>query len=536
MTTDTDTGTGTRIPTPPALDALCDLVHAQIGRPVDSQAVAATLESRGIRDVDAVTMHGERDVFSLAERVYRASLDAPPPRARDTRGVQASTRRQKLAVAGRWYGQGAVKSLPIVLQTAAVVVLGYAMWSSLTFDRRLASTVAVATILSFLVTGGFVQAISELSVYYHEQRSYLLARTVSWRLLRLGVAVTVVAGSIGLLVEAVIAWVPFSLAVVGAAYYALLSSLWLILSILYAMQRHLAVIVAFALGTGVLTLMQLLTPLGIVAAHLTALSAAIAFAAGYAGWTLRHLARQADSTARLARLPRPALIAFGVAPHFCYGIVYFGFLFVDRLIGWSTGRHPLPIWLDTPYEYGLDVALLAFVLTLPQLEYSVHKFSGTLITVQESFDGADAKGHNAHFVRFYYRQVGALAVVGTASALLMWWLLSVLRASGGFLNLADPSQVTLDVFVWGVVGYLLLALGLMSGTFLFALSRPGPVLSALVLAVVVDVSVGWWLSREMSYWHSVIGMTTGALVFAVLTARAALTVLKRLDYYYYSAY
>lgn len=528
--------TETRASASTALDELADAVLRQIGRPVDDLAVAATLESRGIRDVDAVTMHGQPNVFALAEQVYLRSLRDGAFSADAVSNEKAVPLRLRGARVIRWYGQGLVKSLPIVLQTASVVILGYAMWSSLTFDRRLASTVAVSTILSFLVTGGFVQAISQLSIYYHEQRSYVLARVISWRLLGIGAAAALGAGAVGLLIEIVGSWVPFSLAAIGCAYYVALSFLWLVLSILYALQRHLAVIAIFAVGTGVVTLMQQFTAFDLVTAHLTALSAAVVSGAIYAARALRLLQRRADATARLARLPRPTLLAAGVAPYFCYGIAYFGFLFLDRLIGWSTGRNPLPIWLDTPYEYGLDFALLAFVLTLPQLEYAVHKFSGTLIAVQESFDGMNASGHNRHFVRFYFRQVGVLALVGTASAWLMWQLLSALRGSDGFLNLGAPQPVTFEVFEWGVVGYLLLAFGLMNAIFLFSLSRPLSVLFALAVAVVVDFGVGWWLSRELSYWHSVIGMTAGACVFAVLTAIAAIRVLRRLDYYYYSAY
>lgn len=445
MTTDLDL----RASASTALDGLADLVLARTDRPVDSLAVAATLESRGIRDVDARESYGEPDVFALADLVYVRCL-AGVGSGRDT--VLTSTQvpfGARSAAVLRWYGQGMVKSLPIVLQTSSVIVLGYAMWSSLTFDRTLASTVAVSTILSFLVTGGFVQAISQVAIYYHDQRSFVLARAVSWRLARTGIFAAVVAAAIGLSLEAVGGWIPLALAAIGALYYLLLSALWLVLSVLYAMERHLAVIVVFAIGTAVVTIMQLLTPFGIVAAHLAGLCAAIAGAAAYASWTLRRLARAADDTARLARLPRASLLAFGVVPYFCYGVVYFGFLFLDRIIGWSTGRHPLPIWLDTPYEYGLDFALLAFVLTLPQLEYAVHQFSSTLVSVQQSFDGTESDGHNAHFVRFYRRQVAVLVLVGCASATLMWWALTALRGTNGVLNLTRPSVVTMHVFGWG---------------------------------------------------------------------------------------
>ncbi len=518
-----------------ATDQLVDFVLQETGGPVDNLAVAATLESRGIRDVDARDTYGAADVFDLAERVYQGCLTA---RAGNVvrRAADLPPLRRRAVQAFRWYGQGTLKSLPIVLQTAAVVLLGYAMWSSLTFDRRLATTVAVATIVSFLVTGGFVQAIGRLSTYYLEQRSYVLARSVSWRLLRTGTACVLVAGAVGVLAIAAGSAVSLHLALVGAVYYLFLSPLWLALALLYSMERRVAVIVVFGLGTGVVSLLQLVTPVPIVASHLAGLGVAVAVATVYAAWLLTRLERSSDAAARLARLPRSALLGFGVAPYFAYGILYFALLFLDRLIGWSAGRHPLPIWFDTPYEYGLDFALLALVLTLPQLEYAIHRFSSKLVPVQQAFDATDAGRHNAHFLRFYLRQVGWLGLVAAVSAGLMWQALLALRGGRGFLNLATPDPVVLHVFTWGVAGYLLLAFGLLNGVFLFSLSRPRSVLLALVLAVPVDLVTGSVLSREGAYWHSVIGMTAGALIFAVVTTVGAVRVLRRLDYYYYSAY
>ena len=53
---------------------LVDLVVERIGVPVDVYAVAATLESEGIRDLDARERFGSADVFDLAEDVYGAAL------------------------------------------------------------------------------------------------------------------------------------------------------------------------------------------------------------------------------------------------------------------------------------------------------------------------------------------------------------------------------------------------------------------------------------------------------------------------------
>ena len=51
-------------------DVLVEQVYAMIGNPLSVWAVAATIESLGIRDVDAIVDYGYKSVFDLAEDVY----------------------------------------------------------------------------------------------------------------------------------------------------------------------------------------------------------------------------------------------------------------------------------------------------------------------------------------------------------------------------------------------------------------------------------------------------------------------------------
>jgi uncharacterized membrane protein YfcA len=92
------------------------------------------------------------------------------------------------------------------------------------------------------------------------------------------------------------------------------------------------------------------------------------------------------------------------------------------------------------------------------------------------------------------------------------------------------------VFLAGTAGYGLLVVALLNGVFLFSLSRPWPAVGALALAVCTNAAVGWTFSRTGEYWWSVGGLVAGAAVFAVLTSAATVRVLRRLDYYYYSAF
>jgi len=81
-----------------------------------------------------------------------------------------------------------------------------------------------------------------------------------------------------------------------------------------------------------------------------------------------------------------------------------------------------------------------------------------------------------------------------------------------------------------------MVVGLFNGVFFFSLSRPVPVLRAIVPASVVCAVVGYVLSRTVSYQYSAIGMAIGSLAFAVLSIRNGLHTMGDLDYFYYSAY
>ncbi len=514
---------------------LVEFVLAQTGSPVDRWAVAATLESRGLRDVDARTRYAEPDIFGLADRVY-AQCRTVMAGQTSTAPVPSVLRWHRRV--GRFltfYVRGAFYGLPIIVQTLAVVFLGYALWSSPEFSLATASTVAIATLFSFVVTGGFVQAIGRLGLFYLEQQSYLLARTICLRIVRLGMLAVLAVGAAVMLANTIAGWMPARLALVAAAYYVLLSSLWLLLGVLYAMQLRLAILTAFLVGILTVALAQGLAELPIEVAHWIGLVVANLLAAGWGWLVLTRLSTTVSSAGRLARLPRRRLLAYAAAPYFTYGVLYFGFLFLDRAFAWSVGDHPLPLWFDTPYEIGLDFALLVLVLTLAQLEYTVHEFSASIGAVQESFDGEDTRRHNRHYLRFYLRQLALLGALVVVSAVLVSSLLIVLGdIEYTALDTSDP--VTQAVFAWGVVGYALLVLSLLNGVFLFSLSRPRLVVPALAFAVLINAAVGWYLSRGVDYWLAVAGLTAGALVLALLTTAAAVRVLRRLDYYYYSAF
>jgi hypothetical protein len=522
------------------LAVLVEFVLETTGSPVDTWAVAATLESRGLRDVDAVTRYSKRDIFDLADEVYalcrvelhaRAGPRDPPPKA------------QWYVQAFRFmtfYLRGTFFAMPMAIQIISVLVLGYALWAYLKFSEAQATAVAVGTILSFVVTGGFVQAIGRLGLYYGEQESHVLAYQICYRLIKMGMIAAAGVGALWWVINLLSPSMAQETLAVSLVYYVLLSSLWLFMAVLYTLQMKLAIIASTSVGLIVIGAVLNGTGLGVYVAHWggLALSNVIAFSLGFR--VLRRKAGGVHGDMELAVLPRDSILMYSTGPYFAYGMCYFAFLFLDRVVAWSTAEEPLPfaIWFRTPYELGLDWALLSLVLTIALLEYTINEFSAIIIPVQKRFTAFERDDHNRYFRKFYRRQLAMLGALSVFSAWLTYVAVLSLRRFDSIKQARDffASDTTFQVYWVGALGYALLVWALMNGVFFFCLSRPWLVLRAIVPAILVDVGVGFVASRVGSYWLAAFGLAAGALVFGLLTSRAMTRVLDRLDYFYYSAY
>ncbi len=558
----------------------------------------------------------------------------------------------------KFYVRGTFFAIPIGIQVFSVLVFGFGLWASLDFNEEAATTVSLGTILSFAVMGGFVQAIGRLGLFYTEQKSFILAKEMAYRLIRPGIITMLVVGVVWYVFNLFVPYFPQRVILVSLTYYILLSTMWLFLAILYTLKERAAIILITIIGlvmigfmlnffalwvsqlvanwmpwiidtiiawlpSAIIPIIWLLTtitalvdglgltdpyrgiPWNIYAAHWIGLTVTIllTFLWGHRRlFKLAHWLRQQKTghiaSLKLARPPFPSITTYSVGPYFIYGFLYFTYLFADRLIGWSTSNEPLPliIWFRTPYELGLDWALLALLITIALLEYTINEF-GTIIKSEQArrkvldveiVKKSDAKlepellstttsnlikqeteeeitrypqdkqqetrhpfnnnfkikttrqikAHNNFFFRFYIRQLALLTIIATVGILITYYGVLWFQRFDYIKSIRDffANPITFSVFYWGIAGYTLLVYGILNNVFFFFMSRPTFTLKAIGAGIIVNIVVGFTLSRMLDYWYSVIGMTAGALVIAVITTIFAFRVLRKLDYYYYSAY
>lgn len=519
----------------PTLDSLVEEVISISGRPKDHWEVAARLEITGIRDQDAAH-YGYSDVFSLATSIFESVKDSAPV---NINGEQQ--KQQALLVRfTRDYLKGLLFAMPMAAQVFAMILFGYALWSWIEFSNKTGTAIALGTIMSFLVTGGFAQAIGRRGLFYSQQNAPTLARRVSYRFLRVGFLTLAITGLMLGLANLILDLLPGQMAFLAALYYTLLASLWLLFAVLYMLQRQLLFTSITVFAILVVHAVMLLSDWGMIIAHTLGLLTAICLSAFSGWWILRRMCRKEQAHIAIG-LPRDSILVYASGPYFAYGVIYFGFFFTDRLMAWTadTGRGLLPyfVWFDARYELGMDWALFSFILSVGVLEFTMREFSERIVATEKAYPAADKQAFDRKFTRFYYNHLMLFLIAAVISILVSYWGMTALRDTGLFPFIGVFfNPITEEVFWWAAIGYVFLVWALFNSVFLFALSRPQLVLRSLLIGLAADLVTGFVLSRTGSYELAVVGMTLGALAFLIVSTFHVSRVYGRLDYYYYSAY
>jgi hypothetical protein len=524
----------------PARDAAHELgqqIVDLIGAPKDAWEVAAQLEVLGLRDADA-REYGERDLFALAHRLYaqfqRGVFRLDLEDEDDAPRVNPIVRFFKYSLVGLSF------SIPMALQAIAMLVWGYGIWGAIDLDSRTGSAIALGFIASYIVTGGFAQALVRRGLFYVYQDAGWLAR---WTVLRgYWIALRVVLGIVplALLVNAIFDLLPWSMVLLGAGYYVALSILWLNWSMLYLLRKTGLFALTTAIALAAVLAAALLLHLGPIASNAVGLAVADVLTFAIAWRYLNAIAR--DKPSEPVNPPRLTVLVYSTSRFFLYGLLYNTFLFADRVIAWTSlvGREDFPpygFWLNVRYELGMDLALVVVMVLSGMVEYATQRFSETLIPNEKRVKSTDAQtflddARKAQRVRVL--QLGIASIAAMAVAI---FVANFLRAHAG-PRFHEPlvSLTTTRVFWIAAIAYVIYMFAVQNMLMLLTLSRVELVTRAVGIALAVNVAVGFICSRAIHYSYAVIGLLAGSIVLWFLTQRSMSRVLGELDSAYYAAY
>ena len=530
------------------LDRLTDEVTDIAGRLESPAEASAVLESLGYTDESAREM-GYPDIFVVGVEVYEHQSEDEAAR-RHRMAIEAELRQRDLDAVRptslavflpRFLLKGFTFAAPMIVMLVSVLVLLYSLWAYFYFDVPRGSAIAVGTVGSYLVTAGFMQSIGRRGLMYLRQDMALLSLKIS--------LVLVVAGLITVAISAVLLYgfllvfpvLAPSETGIAVLYFVSMSCLWLGLAIVYMLQQEIWFLFAISLGIAVVWYLREVLGSSIVVAHQIGILTAAVFSMiiGTILLAITDRRSQRDRKSPLAgTLPRFSVIALSTAPYFAYGFIYFSFLFADRILAWTgkTAYRQSFVWFQSDYEIGLNWALVALIVAFGVLEFTTYRLGELVAFHSQQHSLLRVERFTSALLGMYRRSVLAYlgaAVIGIIGAYVL------VRA---FLEPNEPLVDTLidntAVLVYWVaaISYLFVVWALLNNVFLFSFSRPGFALRGVIVGLVVNVVVGFILSRVIEYWAAVFGLLAGSIVLWAISTYYVVKMLRKMDYYAYSAF
>lgn len=511
-------------------------VNSRRMQPEDQFEIAALLESMGWNDERVFSNFGVEDVFALSELLWEAMkqkvIIAPIAAQEKQRGLKLTFELLKSFL------RGLIFALPMAISVCSMLVLKFSLWSYEYLSVDLATCIAIGTILSFVVVGGFTQAIARRGFFYILQGYYTMARKTTFFFIRAGYVICAVVCVLFYVFNIIFNIFPHDMFLIIVLYFFFLNSIWLSVTVMYILRKELAFTGLIIFGIALVYIMFIRLHMDIIWSQLIAVSIVSIVGLGLVFYFFIK-AEKKEEKGIAPKMPRLSFSVYSIMPYFRYGFIYFLFLFVDRVMAWSTNDKvfmPYFILFRGDYELGLDFALLVLMIPLGVAEVIVYRLMLDFEAGQKEFFAFDTARMNRFFLARYYKLLSIIISSSIVSAVLIYMTLIYFNDKyyhifGKYLI---SSSTTYFVFFVSLAAYVILAAGLMNSVILFSLSQPEQVNRSIIPALLTNMIVGFLLSRWVDYSYAVFGLLAGSIIFLILSIRSITRVLRKLDYYLYA--
>lgn len=505
-------------------------------QPEDQFEIAALLESMGWNDIRAAKEFGVKDIFELAEFLWESissNLNFQPFSL-----VQQPKGSSNTMEMVRSFLRGLIFAFPMAVSVAAMLTLKFSLWSYQYLSLKNATSIAIGTILSFVVVGGFTQAIARRGFFYIIQGYYNLARRTTFLFILIGFAVCIGISLILIVLNIIFNMFSYGMIFLIILFFFFLTAIWLSVTVMYILKKEIIFTGLIIFGIILVYVMFVRFHIDIVLSQLISLLI-VSLSSILLVLYFFFMAERKGEKGIAIKLPRFSITLYSIWPYFFYGFLYFSFLFIDRVNAWTKNEDYMPymILFRGQYELGLDFALLTIIIPMGISEVVLSKLMYDIETSQKNFFITESDKLYKKFLRTYKKMsiliLGSSAVSSIAIyRFLIWYNQISIRINGENLL---TNHVTLFVLFWGIISYIMLSFCLMNAVILFALSQAGMVVKALIPSILCNFIIGFLFSRWISYEYAVIGLLIGTIVLTILTTKCLIKVFKNLDYYLYAA-
>jgi hypothetical protein len=517
------------------LSSLYDDITKDRGKPLDFWEITALLEIYGIRDIDAQEDYGFDSVFDMGRYM--------------TKYIDSKTYKSKSLV--NWeklpsfwtrifknYIRGLAFAMPMFVQIFFTLSIGYAIWSGIDMDKTKATVIALGTFLALIVTGGSAQAIGRKGLFYLKQEEMILASNVTKVLFNVGALLVFLVGVVLIIFNFFFGILPTYYFFILIAFYFLLSFLFLNISIYYMFEEYTKILYFFLVGMIFVYIAHSIIKVKLPEAQFIALVALDIVLSFFAYKKVREL-KQKNVIAEGEGAPRASILFYSLMPFYTYGFLYFIFLLTDRIVAWSSNVEAKPyfIWFDVPYELGLDWALIVLILLMGFTEISIHEFMYRINDMVIKYKYNEYKKFNNSVYSFFKKFNTLYLIFSIVIIFIVYYTIYISseifdnKYIENFLNSYTPF-----VYFISSISYAFMVNGLMNILFIFSFSRQDFSVKSISLATLINVLTGVILSRIFGLEYAVFGLLFGSLVFWAFSFNYAASMLKKLEFYYYSSF
>lgn len=529
------------------IDLLVQSIKEKIGKPVSTRVVMATIESLGIRDIDVPTDYGFESIKSLAEYIFK-EINALPDYhdLKNTKELEDNQLNKTIQVSdylhvkaklfAKHYPLGILHLLPVFLQIAAIILFGYSLWTYIGFNEIQSTAVVLGVMLGLIITGGFVQVIGRQATFYWNYDDIQMVKTTVFYLIKKGTQILFIIIMILTFLNFILHLFPFLLLFVIFIYAFLIGLLLLVLAPLHTIKQRWVISVAILVGTTISVCLKEKSILLTYITHWIGIFSAIVIAMLFLVIYFKYKIGKKQNNTNI-RFKTPILL-YQNYKYFIYGMSVYLFIFIDRILAWtadSSGKLPLIIYFEKDYELGMDLAILVFLLMTGVLEYSIVSFSKFLDIGQKIISNSSIEKFNKQFLKMYWYNIMMLFMTFVLISILIYFIIYAPWGYRGQFNQILDSKSIIVCVIAGF-GYFFLAWGMLNSLYMFTLGRPNKPVKGLVIACIINLAIGFILSRFVAYEYSVVGMLFSSIFFMLFTFRASKKFFRNLDYYYYAAY
>lgn len=519
-------------------EELINSIKERIGFPVNQLVVQAVIESFGVRNIDVKTDYGKNSIIDLASYIYNQLITEHPDTLKNENQKKQLQKEATISISNytviktklflKYFPLGLFHLFPVFLQIAAIVVFSYSLWTYLEFNELQSTAVVFGVILGLVLTGGFVQVIGrQASFYWYHDDLSMVKKTIYEIILDAVKAILSIFLFIAL-INVMVNFYPFQFLIIVFGYAFLIGVLLLFLAPMHTIKQRWVVSVAILAGTVLAIVLKTYTSLNIYLTHWIGIAVAIIIMFFYLKFFFRKTKMNTDKV-----IDSGLGIIYKNYSYFIYGTLIYVFVFMDRIVAWSTSATELPyiVYYEKNYEIGMDLAILVFLLLAGVLEYNIAAFTKFLNLLVKSTPFKEYKKFNKRFYKAYWRQIGLLF---TFSIVIFFILYLVIIEPWGYQTYFKEalSTISMKVALLGSIGYTFFTWGMLNALYLFTLNQPNTAVKAITIAICINIVIGLFASRIFSYENSVWGMVIGSIVFMCITLKQCLKFFNNLDYYY----